>query len=828
MHSSFGSLSVSETVDKLETSPQGLSSTKARQRLEKYGLNTISDKNKSSILKLFIKQFRSSLVYLLIVAAVISLLLKDINDALIIIAILFLNTILSFFQEYKADHAMEKLQKLVSKEVEVKRDGQEVLVNEKYIAVGDLVVLREGDVVPADIRLIKVDGFSVNESQLSGESEPINKKISGNECVVFAGSTVESGEAEGLVFAIAKNTQLGKIASLSQSTKKITQYESFLSSFSSFLIRVTFLTLAVVFILKVVTNHSGLSIAELGLFIIALSITVVPEVMPVIASITLATGASRLAKKHVIAKTLTSVEDLGNINILCSDKTGTLTENKLEVEKLISDEPKIFQKLAIASLESFHSKKKFRSSFDEAFLRYIPKEVQDEVKVHKLEELPFDPAARRRRVVVEENNKTYLIVVGSVETLLELTHDPKKTSYLELIKADGKKGMRHLGIAYKEVVYKSNFSIEENEHNLKLAGFVAMSDPIRRSTQNTLKLASKIGVAVKILSGDSREVTQYVGMQVGLVNSDQKVFTGDEIEELNDNELIKVAEENNVFVRLNPEQKYRIINALKSHKNVVGYQGDGINDAPALKLADVAIAVSGATDVARESADIVLLRNDLEVVIGGISYGRTIFGNINKYIKYTMIGNFGNFFALTTLFLLASVSLPLTAIQLLLNALLGDIPLITIATDNVEVDELMRPSKYNPHGLMFISLFLGSVTAIFEVIFYMLVRTQPLAQAQSALFLYITLSGFVVIFSVRNKHHFWKATRLSNSLMFALILFGLISIGLVYTTITQKLFALHSLSLSMFSLTIATTIIYLYVLDIVKVWYYKTKFGVSI
>jgi Mg2+-importing ATPase len=813
---------------KLHSSADGLSHEEASVRLEQYGRNALKNENKHGALNLLIKQFRSSLIYMLLLADVLSFILKNANDAGVITIILLLNAGLGFYQEFKSEKAIEKLQKFVGKEILVRRDGKEVLVAEETIVPGDVVVLREGDIVPADMKLLRDDDLSVNESQLTGESVPVTKTIRGEDSVVFAGSTVEQGEAEGVVFATAAKTELGKIAHLSTGTKRVTQYEQSLGSFSNFLVRVTFVTLAMVFIFKLIITHDFSHISSLALFIVALSIAVVPEAMPVIATVTLSSGALKLAKKHVIAKTLTAVEDLGNIDVLCSDKTGTLTFGKQTVKRLTSEDEELFKILAIASLETLDEKrKKFQSTFDRAFIGYVPEAEQKLGQAFKrLEEMPFDPNARRRRVVASNGIKTYLIEVGSTETLLEITHEPNGEKYLKIIKADGEQGMRHLGIAYKEVKYTTSedFDILDHEDNLKFLGFVALEDPLRPTAKHTIRLAQQLGVAIKILSGDSREVTQYVAEEVGLIKSNDKVYTGDEIEKMSDEQLMHTLETAAAFARMNPEQKYRVINLLKLGGHVVGYQGDGINDAPALKLADVAIAVSNATDVAQASADILLLRSDIGVIVNGIKYGRGIFANINKYIRYTMIGNFGNFFALSGLYLI-SASLPLLTIQLLLTNLLGDVPLVAIATDNVGVEELARPSKYNGRSLIFISLFLGSFTALFELFFYALVKNRPLDISQTSLYVYLTLIGFAIIPSVRGREHFWQAPKLSKALARAFAIIIIISVALVYIAPTKDLFSFTALPLPLLGTIVGMTLVYLVVLDYFKVWFYQSRIG---
>jgi Mg2+-importing ATPase len=814
-----------QLVEALQSHIGGLSSSEAHARLLRDGPNVLRNESKESVASLLLKQFKSPLVYLLIVAGILSFVLKDISDGSVITFILLINTSLGFYQELKSKNAIESLQKLVSKEILVYRDSKQSLLREDWLVIGDFVVLRQGDIVPADIRLTKVENLSVNESQLSGESLPVTKTIAGETSIAYAGSIIEKGEGEGYIFATAANTELGKIAHLSTATKRVTQYERSLGTFSTFLVKLTMSTLTLLFIFKLLITHDLSHISSLLLFIIALSIAVVPEAMPVIATVTLSNGALKLAKRHVIAKTLSAVEDLGNISILCSDKTGTLTMNEQTVKKLIADDQHLFMRLAISSLELVDEKrKKSQSSFDRAFIAFVPIEIADQArKCVRLADAPFDPAARRRRVVVRTpDGKDYLIVIGSVETLLDLTHDHKAKSYKEVIAEDGKIGLRHLAIAYREVHHSANFDILKEEHDLKFVGFVALEDPLRPTARRTIRLAEELGVTIKILSGDSREVTQYVANEVGLMRIGQQVLIGDELDALSDSQLSEVLKTNNAFAKLHPEQKYRIIKLLKLHDNVVGYQGDGINDAPALKLADVAIAVNNATDVARDSADILLLRNDIEVIIEGIKYGRSIFSNINKYIRYTMIGNFGNFFALGALYLL-STSLPLLTIQLLLTNLLGDVPLLAISSDNVELSELKNPSHYDMHSLMYASMILGSFTGLFELVFYAIARNQPPDVARTSLYLYLTMVGFAVIFCVRNKEHFWHAPRLSSKLWSSFAIIATIATVIIYLTPTQKLFGFVSLSPADVGLVVGMTSLYLLFLDTIKVWFYKTR-----
>jgi len=823
-------LSGEQALNQLHTSLAGLSQSEAETRRATFGLNVLT-KSKHTALDILGRQLKSSLFYLLAFASVFSFVLRDLSDGSIIAVILVINASLGFLQEYRSEQAVEKLSTFISKQVSVKRDGKTALLDEGLLVPGDIIFLKEGDIIPADCKLLSAENLQVDESQLTGESLPVNKgaqagagqhTADGDASLLFTGSVIEKGEATAIVYASGDATELGKIASLSTKTRKVTQYEKSLQAFSSLLIKIVLTTLVVTFLAKLLLTRDLTHLPQFLLFIIALAIAVVPEALPVIATVTLSRGAMQLAKQHVVVKRLSSLEDLGNITLLCTDKTGTLTEGKMSIQKVVADDPLRLQHFAYATLESLNDADATRqNSFDAAFLAYIPPAVQEQARAFRqVQAWPFDPEARRRRMVIEDTrtNTSYLVVIGAVETLLALSdcQSQQKEQYVTEVTSDGKQGLRDIALAYRELPSTNPITIENDEQHLTFLGVVTLADPLRPTAKQTIERAQSLGVAIKILSGDSREVAAYIGSQIGLGG---QVYTGDELAKMSPEALKSAVSMCNVFARVSPAQKYTIIEALK-REHVVGYQGDGINDAPALKLADVALAVDTATDVAKECADIVLLKQDLGVIINGIHYGRAIFLNIDKYLKYTMVGNFGNFFALAILYLFA-LNLPLLPVQLLLTSLITDVPLITIASDTVDSKEAMKPEQYQTRSLLVISLLLGSCTALFELLYFALISLRAPLYIQTSMFLFLSVLQLVVIVSIRNHDYFWRGTRPSPLLAAAVALAFLVSFALPYLPPTARLFSFAPLPVQELAIVVGLALAYVVVLDVVKVWFYR-------
>ena len=471
--------------DLLKSSEKGLNQCEAEERFLLYGPNTLS-KNSVSALEVLIRQLKSSLIYLLIVASFLSYWIGDYSDSTIILMILLINTSLGFYQEYKSEKIIEKLTQYITMQVQLRRDGDTVLLDQSKIVPGDIVIIHEGDIIPADMKILEVTNLQINESQLTGESLPANKKQGE---LLFTGSVVEKGMSVGLVYATGEQTEFGTIAVLSRETKRTTQYEKSLKNFSSFLIKIILFGLALVFISKLILDKNIHNVVDLLLFIIATAVVVVPEVLPVITTVSLSSGALKLAKKHVVVKRLSSLEDLGNVNLLCTDKTGTITENKMIINKIVSSDTDLFERFAYASIIQLKERKRIpKNSYDAAFLIYISEEIKRQTEsFFILKELPFDPEDRRRRVVLEDSSvhKQYLVSIGAPETLFSIsTNHPEQ--YLEKIQEAGRQGFHTLGIAFKEIEYGNDYNILQDEHDLIFLGYVSLEDPLRLTAKSSI------------------------------------------------------------------------------------------------------------------------------------------------------------------------------------------------------------------------------------------------------------------------------------------------------------------------------------------------------
>jgi Mg2+-importing ATPase len=553
---------------------------------------------------------------------------------------------------------------------------------------------------------------------------------------------------------------------------------------------------------------------------------VVPEALPIVTTISFSRGAEKLAKNKVVVKRLSAVEDLGSIEVLCTDKTGTLTENKLKVSGIRAEDQKLcFFSAALASEYIGDKKRDANNSFDIALWSKLTKTEQTQcLKYKKINEIPFDPRRKRSSVLVDLAEKKWLIVRGAPEVLFELAHvmGKDKKDCLAWLAEEGRQGRRVIGLARKIWSGTTTEYTAADETELTFLGMISFVDPIKSTTMYAVEHARKLGVAIKILTGDSREVAGAVATQIKLIQDPTQVMTGEEFEKLSVEKQKEVVESFSVFARVSPEQKYTIIERLEQLGKEVGFLGEGINDAPALKIANVGIVVSNASDIAREAADVVLLHNSLSVIIDGIRGGREIFANVIKYIKITLIANFGNFYAIATAALILPF-LPLLPIQILLTNLLSDFPLIAIATDRTDSKELRRPRSYNIREVILIALILGAVSTVFDFIFFGIFKSSGASILRTAWFMGSVLTELLLIFSIRTKQFFITARPPSMTLLGLSIVGGVATLVITCTGLGQRTFQFTMLSGAHLILVLGITVGYFIITEAIKMLYYHMQ-----
>jgi Mg2+-importing ATPase len=718
----------------------GLSSQAAAERLAQFGPNDPASHQHRTAVADFLRLFLNPLVVVLLLAAGASAVLGEATDATIILVIVILSSILDFAQTRRSRKAVEQLQAQVAPQASVLRDGQWVDIPRVQVVPGDVLRLSAGDMVPADARLLESRDLYLQQAALTGESLPAEKHARGDavstqpeaENMVFLGTSVVSGTARALVVNTGTATAFGDIAIRLASPPEPTAFERGLKDFSLFLTRTVFFLVLFLVVVGAFRHRDPL---QSLLFAVALAVGLTPEFLPMILSVTLAKGARAMARKKVIVKHLAAIQSFGSIDVLCSDKTGTLTSGNMTLDGSLDPWGEPSQRaLALARLNS-QNETGIRSPLDAAILAAPTTELQAEYQ--KCDEIPYDFERRRLSVVLAHGQQRLLITKGAPEGVLERTVAVERRGEVMPLDADqrlrcqatfadlSRKGLRVLAVAYVVVDARTHYSAAD-ERDLILVGFVTFADRPLPDAGVALAELRAAGVHVKIITGDSDLVTSQVCSQVGL--DPGRIVLGEEIEKMTDPALQAVAEETTVFARASPAQKNRILMALKHRGHVVGFMGDGINDAPSLHAADVGISVSSAVDVAREAADIILVEPGLEVLTSGIVEGRKAFGNVMKYLLMGTSSNFGNMFSMAgaSTFL---PFLPMLPTQILLNNFLYDVSQITIPTDNVDEEFVRTPRQWDIALIRRFMLFVGPISSVFDFLtFYVLLRFFPATQ----------------------------------------------------------------------------------------------------
>ncbi|MEM3374464.1 MAG: magnesium-translocating P-type ATPase [Candidatus Woesearchaeota archaeon] len=720
---------VSTLFKEYETESLGLSEKEAKKRLSFFGYNQPEKPKKHNLIIKFFLKFLNPLILILLIIAIISYFFENVISSVMVSIMILVSVILDFIQEVKSGKEAEKLIELVKSTATVYRNKEKKEIPIKELVPGDIVFLSSGDIIPADIRLITTKDFFINRAVLTGESFPVEKisdsidpkndTIEELKNIAFMGTSVDSGSATGIVIKTGSYTKFGELSKqISEAGEYESSFEKGIKSYMWLMIKFTIILVLVIFLINALIKRH---ILEALLFSLAVAVGLTPEMLPMLVTVNLSKGAISMSKKQVIVKRLNAIQNLGAMDILCTDKTGTITLGEVILEKHIDIEGKENEDvLKLAYINSYYQTS-LRNLLDKAILKHQVLHVQN---YEKVDEIPFDFSRRIMSVIIDMENNHKLISKGAPESIL-----PKCTKYElngKIKKIDkkikekivnqnlelSKQGFRVLAIAYKNFEKTQKSYSKEDEDDLILLGFTAFLDPPKPTAKKTIKDLQELGIRIIVLTGDNELVSKKICSDVGI--NTELILTGEQIDGLSDDDLKNLAKNVNVYARLNPIQKQRIIKLLKQD-HVVGYLGDGINDAPSLKAADVGISVNNAADIAKESADIILLKKSLRVLADGVKEGRKTFGNIIKYIKMGSSSNFGNMFSLTgaSLFL---PFLPMAPLQILLNNFLYDLSQVAIPTDNVDEEYLKKSRPWDINGIKRFMLVFGPISSVFDFI----------------------------------------------------------------------------------------------------------------
>jgi P-type Mg2+ transporter len=760
----FWSLSTDRVLEQMHSTILGLSNQESKQRLTKYGTNSLTQKHKSNSPTLLLNQFKSPIILILMFAAGLSIFLRDAADAVIILAIVVISGLLGFWQERGASNAVEKLLALVQVKATVLRQGIEQEIPHENVVPGDIVLLAAGGSIPGDCLVLESRDLSVNEATLTGETYPANKRtgvlpgdtgLSQRTNILYMGTHVISGSAKALVVGTGKQTEFGKVSERLKLRPPETEFERGLSKFGYFLMEVTLILVVLIFVANVYLKRPVL---ESFLFSLALAVGLTPQLLPAIVSVNLARGAKQMAKKQVIVKRLAAIENFGSMNVFCTDKTGTLTEGEVKIHAAIDIAGNASDRVLFYAYLNAVSESGYTNPIDTAIRQHKTFDISG---YRKLDEVPYDFNRKRLSILFSSNNNQLIITKGALKNILDvcstvenapgqITNITEERQQLQQQAEElGSKGFRVLGIAYR-LCEKTSLS-KADETSMTFLGYLALFDPPKAGIADTLRELQQMGITPKMITGDSRSVAISIIKQIGL--PEIQVLTGSELRQLSDEALMHRVQGTNVFAEVEPNQKERIIIALKKAGNVVGYMGDGINDASALHAADVSISVESAVDVAKEAADIVLMEKDLNVLIEGVKEGRITFANTLKYVFMATSANFGNMFSMAGISLFIPF-LPLLPSQILLTNLLTDFPEMTIATDRVDPELVNKPRRMDIKFIRNFMVVFGLLSSVFDYLTFgallLLLQAQP-EQFRTGWFIESTISASLVVLVVRTR-----------------------------------------------------------------------------
>ena len=831
----FHTLSEKELFSSLGSSPAGLTSEQAQAGLLRFGHNDISHIRKVPVILQYLGHFKNLLIIILLIAAGISLFVGEVIDAVIIFIIVFASVTLDFFQEYKAGEAADLLRQKILTRATVVRDGKEQDLPITELVPGDIVRLTAGDIVPADARILTARTLYVNQSSLTGEPFPVEKSpgvaaagtpVTAADNYTFLGTSVVSGTATALVTKTGVSTEFGKVAKTLVERPPETEFERGLRQFSYLMSKFVFFLVIFVFFINALFRHG---ILESLLFSVALAVGMTPELLPMILSLNLSKGSVEMSEKGAIVKHPESIQNFGSMDVLCTDKTGTLTQNEIALVRHLDTEGNDSENVLLYSFINSTFDTGLKSPLDEAILKFRHLDID---RFHKIDEIPFDFLRKRISVVVSDGDKRLIVAKGAPEEIFRICSQvdkngvtgPLTDAVLEqvtsLYQAQSAGGFRTLAVCYRTVPGDvTQFSVAD-ETEMTLAGFVTFIDPPKETARESIRQLEQSGIELKILTGDNELVTRKICEEIGL--EIKGVLSGEEVEHMDVQTLSRLVENVTVFSRMTPVQKNRVMMALKKNGHVVGFMGDGINDAPSIREADVGISVENAVDIAKESADIILLKNDLRILSDGVIEGRKTFGNTMKYILMGTSSNFGNMFSVAGASLFLKF-LPMLPIQILLNNLLYDVSESTIPSDNVDESYTKTPKKWDMDFIKKFVVVFGPISSVFDFITFGILLFFFVADAaffQTAWFVESICTQTLVIFVIRTRVVPFYHSRPNRLLTASTILIVAIACILPFTPV-GSIFGFTPLPASFYAVLAGLVISYLVIVELVKRWFYK-------
>lgn len=826
-----------EFWQELHSSPKGLSQAEAEQRLEQVGPNVLRAKREMTPILLFLSQFKSPIILILIFATLMSAFLSDWADAIIILLIVFGSAILSFVQENNAHNAAEKLRAQLTIKADVLRDGQKRSIPTEEVVPGDVITLSAGSLIPADGVIVEARDFYVSQAVLTGETYPVEKfpgvlpdkaSLVDRTNMVFMGTSVRSGNATVLIVQTGIATAFGQIAAKLNLRPPETEFERGIKHLGYLLTEFMLVLVIAIFALNVYFQKPVL---DSLLFSVALAVGLTPQLLPAIININLSRGSQVMAKVGVIVRRLESLENFGSMDTFCTDKTGTLTLGVVNLDNAMDIQGNPSQNVFRFAYLNSYFQTGMTNPLDDAILA---KQTLEVTKVVKVDEIPYDFTRKRLTVVVQENSQQYMITKGAFENVLKIcsqTQFEKQSAALDAQLTDqveqqyhawSEQGFRVLGVAIKPVQnHTGNFTLVD-ETGMQFVGFLLFFDPPKPGILKTIQELEQLGVQLKVITGDNHLVARHTANAVGLEITG--VVTGDQLDGMPESALLYAVQHNNIFAEVDPAQKDRIILALKKAGQVVGYMGDGINDAPSLHSADVGISVENAVDVAKEAADFVLLKTDLEVLRLGIIQGRRTFANTLKYVFMATSANFGNMFSVAGASLFLSY-LPMLPKQILLINFLTDLPEMTIAGDNVDDAFVQQPHRWDVGFIRRFMLVFGPLSSVFDFCTFAVLLLVLHADQQSfhtSWFIESVFSAALVVFAVRTRLPFIRSQP-SRMMMLVTLIVGVVTLLLPYSPLANIL-GFKPIGIQTLGLIAVIIILYFVSAELVKRWFYRRFF----